>query len=107
MNRECKESDWKLFKKKIPVWQEKHMERLNEEYIKILKQNKDASSNFWELEKRIRNDKKHPGVIVEMSRSTMFTNILILLNDNVITIEDVKDFSDELNEEINYMLNRK
>ena len=27
------ESDWKLFRKKVPEWQEAYMNRLNEEYI--------------------------------------------------------------------------
>ena len=36
------------------------MERLNKEYIELLSSNdKNASERFWELEKRIKKDKKH------------------------------------------------
>ena len=28
------EKDWRLFKEKLPCWQERHMARLNEEYMK-------------------------------------------------------------------------
>ena len=30
------ESDWKLFRQRIAVWQENHMERLCREYIELL-----------------------------------------------------------------------
>lgn len=47
-----KESDWKLFKKLIPIWQERYMTKLNKEYIGILIQDKEASTIFWELNDR-------------------------------------------------------
>ena len=33
---EFPESDWKLFRKRIVVWQKGHMEKLNREYAAIL-----------------------------------------------------------------------
>ena len=71
--------DWKLFKEKLPVWQETHMARLNSEYIELLSENANASEKFWQLEKRIRNDKKSAGVITEMSRRNVIPCILKLL----------------------------
>ena len=47
-----KESDWKLFKKLIPICQERYMTKLNKEYIGILIQDKEASTIFWELNDR-------------------------------------------------------
>ncbi len=52
------EKDWKLFKAKVPVWQENYMARLVEEYIEILQSDKSAADKFGDLEKRIRLDKK-------------------------------------------------
>ncbi len=52
-----KESDWKLFKKLSPKWQEKYMAKLNKEYIQLFLQDQPASSLFWELDKRIKQDK--------------------------------------------------
>ena len=43
------EPDWRMFKKKLPVWQEAYMERLNREYIDILSGNGYASENFGSL----------------------------------------------------------
>ncbi len=51
------ERDWKIFRKKIQNWQECYMERLAAEYIALLQTDKSASAKFWELEKRIKQDK--------------------------------------------------
>lgn len=40
------EHDWKIFRKKIPDWQEAYMERLSKEYILLLQSEKKASSKF-------------------------------------------------------------
>lgn len=63
------EADWKLFRSKIGEWQEAYMEKLNKDYIEILSGNKYPSEKFWELEKRINEDKKSAGVMLEMTRS--------------------------------------
>lgn len=76
------------------------MAKLNKEYIQLLLQDKPASSLFWELEKRIKQDKTSPGVILELARSKVVTNLVGLINDKVITFEDLNDFSDELKEEV-------
>jgi len=100
MNDMYKESDWKLFRKRIAVWQENYMDRLNREYIEILSQDKKAAEKFWELEKRIWHDKKHPGVVVDMRRSQMVWNVAILLQDGVIEAKDLEGFSEEMQEAV-------
>ena len=46
---DCLESDWKLFRKRIPVWQERYMGRLVQEYRAILDSGKLSSekSERW------------------------------------------------------------
>ena len=34
---DVKESDWKLLRKLVPGWQERYMDKLNKEYIEILR----------------------------------------------------------------------
>ena len=97
MNR-FSEKDWKLFRSKIADWQEAYMEKLNSEYIKLLSGEGNASEKFWALEKKIRQDKKDCGVQCEMSRSNQFYIMLSLLNEGAITLEDLSDFSEELQE---------
>ena len=63
------ESDWKLFRKRLPEWQERCMEQLAESYAALLAGPGKASDKFWELEKRLRKDKKRVGVVADVSRS--------------------------------------
>ena len=66
------ESDWKLFRKKLPGWQEVYMGKLNQEYSAILAGIGLASEKFWKLEKRINSDKRCTGVmVIGMSRPKM------------------------------------
>lgn len=103
-DNEFKESDWKKFRKLIPSWQERHIKKLSQEYITILNQNKLPSDNFWELENRIKQDKKSPGVLIEMSRSKMIQNIMIMLKDGIIELDELSDFSDTFKDTINTYL---
>ena len=92
--------DWALFREKISDWQEAYMNKLNKEYIELLSGEGRTSEKFWTLEERIRNDKKDTGVQLKMSRSNCIPNIISLLNEEVITMEDLDEFSDELKETI-------
>lgn len=91
-----KEQDWKLFRKKLPVWQENYMGKLIREYSEILNKKALPSEKFWELAKRIKEDKKSVGVQAVMKRSMMLENILFLINDEAIWLEDLAEFSEEL-----------
>ena len=75
--------DWKLFRERL---------------------SKPASEKFWELEKRIKEDKRHPGVIMEMSKSEVIWDIVRLIRLKVITYDDLSDFSDELQLEVKRIL---
>ena len=104
---EISKSDWKLFREKIGDWQENYMERLEQEYISLLSDDgKLASDKFWELEKRIKKDKKSSGVILQMSKSEAIWNIAYMIKLKVIALEDLEDFSDNLKEAVVLMLDR-
>ena len=62
-------ADWRLFRERIPGWQEAHMEKLNKEYIELLSGDEPASKKFWALEERIRSDKNTPGVRLQLKKS--------------------------------------
>ena len=93
------EADWKLFRKKLPDWQEAHMEKLLKEDAAVIAGSERASDKFWELEERINADKKHVGVVARMSRSKMYNNLFSLLSEGAITLQDLEDFSEDLQEE--------
>ena len=91
------ESDWKLFRSRISDWQERFMGKLVCEYTDLLTgASKPSSDKFWELEKRIKVDKKLKGVTCEMSRSTMLYNLMDLYREGAIDDSDFDGFNDEL-----------
>ncbi len=89
-----------IFLKKIVIWQDAYIDKLNKQYIELLNSDKSAAEKFWELENRIYKDKKQSGVECEISRTTMLRNILNLLTEDVITLDDLKDFSDDLQSKV-------
>lgn len=101
------EKDWKLFRSKIADWQESFMDRLNTEYIAILSKDANPSDKFWELEKRIKEDKKKAGVQVRMSRSNLIYNLISLLHEGAISFEDLEEFSDGLKETVGAFIDRQ
>lgn len=104
MQAQVNESDWKLFRSKLPGWQEAYMDRLNQEYIRLLSAPGNPADKFWELEKRIREDRKSVGVVAQMSRSYMYMNILALLADGAITLEDLNGFSEDVRERMAFIM---
>lgn len=100
---EVLKQDWKLFREKISGWQELYMDRLNQEYISILTGEGNPSDKFWALEKRIRDDKRSRGVVIQMSKQNMVYDISALIYEGVITMSDIEDFSEELKELVRYL----
>ena len=93
--------DCKLFRERLSGWQENYMGGLVKEYVNFLNDDKKpASDKFWELEKRIKEDKCHPGVIMELKKSEVIWEIVRLIRLKVITYDDLSDFSDELQMEV-------
>ena len=94
------ESDWKLYRKKVGAWQEAYIGKLCEEYVEILSRDTSSAERFWEIEKRIKRDKRKAGVIVEMRRSAAVSDILRLIDEGAIIQDDLEDFSDDLKEAV-------
>ena len=79
--------------------------RLVKEYANFLNDDKKpASEKFWELEKLIKEDKRHLGVIMELSKSEAIWDIVRLIRLKVITYYDLSEFSDKLQQEVKRIL---
>ena len=50
---------------------------------------------------------RNPGIQIEMTRTNFIYNIIALINNDVISIEGLEDFSDELKETVNAFLERQ
>lgn len=103
---EITKADWKLFRSRIADWQEAYMERLIKEYVELLKGEGVASDKFWELEKRIKNDKRNPGVLIELHKQDLPFDLLQLIKLGVITTDDLEGFSEDLKDTVKYLVSR-
>ena len=98
---EISKRDWKLFREKLPAWQENYMDRLINEYIGLLSdQDKKASDKFWELG-------PHPGVILNVRKSEAIYDMVRLIRLEVITYDDLADFSEDLQQAVKLILGRE
>ena len=93
---DIKKSDWKLFRERLPGWQEKYMERLVDDYVHYLQSDAKASTKFWELEKRIKQDKRRPGVLLSLEKQNVDFDLMRLMKDGAIEEKDLEGFSQEL-----------
>ena len=98
------EKDWRIFREKVPGWQERYMDGLCKEYAELLSSGGNPSERFWALHDRIQRDKRSIGVQIEMRRSMMRQNLMLLLRENVITSADLGCFSDDLRAQIEQLL---
>ena len=81
------------------------MEKLCIDYAAMLNDsNIDASERFWILNKRIREDRRSPGVQIEVRKSTVFFDIAQLVGYEVITLDDLSEFSTELQEAVRMII---
>lgn len=95
---------WRLFRERLTGWQEDYMTRLVKQYAELLDGDLPASSKFWQLEERINQDKKTPGVRLQLKKSTVTWNIAYFLDCDVITFADLAGFSTELVEAVRHTL---
>ena len=103
---EISKADWKLYRERVSDWQEHYMEQLTKEYVELLTSPGNASDHFWALEKRIKQDKKHPGVLIELRKSTALWDIACFVRAKVITMNDLEGFSADLIDAVKLILSR-
>ena len=82
------------------------MERLLKEYVKMLQSKKPASKKFWDLDERIKADKKNPGVQMQLDKGEAIYDIVKMINLGIINQEELADFSDSLKADVQELLDR-
>ena len=80
---------------------------LNKKYIKLLSSDEPASVKFWKLDERIRKDKRKPGVQMDLDKSEVPWDLARLIKDKVITMDDLSDFSEDMQEWVQYLISMK
>ena len=104
---EISKQDWLLFRKKIGELQEAYMEKQILEYAELLRSKSLASEMFWKLEKRIKNDKRSRGVVLEIRKQNVIYDLAAMILDGIITLDDLEDFSDDLKDAVRFMVTRQ
>lgn len=82
------------------------MDRLCREYIELLSGDHDSSEKVWQLDKRIKEDKRKPGIQLQFNQTNFICDMIAPMNDGVITVGDLENFSDELRETVNAFLEK-
>lgn len=93
---EISKADWKLFQDRLRLWQENYMQRLIDGYIEMLQGPGNASSKFWQLERKLKSDRLNPGVSLVLDKQEVINDIANMIKIGVITIDDLEGFSEEL-----------
>ena len=97
-------ADWTLFQSLLPQWQERFMSRLCDKYAAVLTGPYRGSEAFWEVKRLIRQDMKRIGAMGGVEQSEVACIIADLLREQVITAEDLADFSDEVKGTVNNLM---
>ena len=103
---EISKADWKLYRERVSDWQEHYMEKIIKEYVELITSTGNASDHFGYLDKRIKQDKKHPGVLIELRKSTALWDIAYFVRDKVITMNELEGFSEDLIDAVKLILSR-
>ena len=97
---EISKADWKLFQERLRLWQENYMERLLSEYIKMLQGPENASSKFWQLDRKLKSDRLNPGVSLVLDKQEVINDLVNMIKIGVITLDDLEGFSEGLIHEV-------
>ena len=97
-------SDWKLFRERLPGWQERFMNRFLLDYAQMISSDGAASDRFWALDERLKQDKKSPGVLMSPSKSELPWDLARMIRCGVISSLDLDGFSEELMEGVKRIL---
>ena len=102
MERKPKESDWKIFRKRVPEWRERYLGMKNKDIIGVLTdKNKTPTEQFWDAKEKM---EKEARILVDCldghSRSKMHWYLYLMHRHGLIQDADLEEFSEELREQL-------
>ena len=81
-------------------------DKLNHQYIDLLNGDGLASDKFWELNRRIREDRKSLDVQMELRKPDLPYTLVNLLHEKIITEDDLNQFSNVLQDSVKQLQER-
>lgn len=104
---EISKNDWKLFRERLPEWQERYMDKLIHEYVELLSDDgRRPSERFWMLNQRIRDDRRKPGVQLELHKQRITFDLANLIADSAISLNELCGFSEEIQDTVRLLHKR-
>lgn len=107
-NKSVKESDWRLFRERVPEWRERYLDNVNDEIASIFTSEEATPTEiFWKAKERMDDEAQ---ILVDCldghSRSNMRMHLLLMHRHGLIDDADLGEFSEGLRERI-LMLSRE
>ena len=102
MNDRIKESDWKIFKELRPQALQRYCKRVMEDVNKVIHDNEgDAHERYIEMYKIVQDgDKKLALMFDGFSRSKALDQMVMYYGNDLLSEEEIAQFSDETQERI-------
>ena len=102
MNEDPKESDWKRYRDLVEFLKERYLKETNQRLCAILTDgNRSATDQFWDAFNEMKKEKKVlQDCLDRHSRSYMYLSMLLMLRHGMLKEEDLKGFSEELQEQL-------
>ena len=102
MNGKPRESDWKQFRSMVEFLRERYLKEKNQQLTQIITDTERTPTNqFWDTFEEMKKEKK---ILEECldghSRSRMYMSMLLMLRYGMLKEEDLKEFSEELQEQL-------
>lgn len=99
---DVKESDWRLFRDRVPEWRERYLGTVNEEIADMLGSDDGTPMEiFWEAKERMDEEGKILRDCLDgHSRSNMTMHLLLMYRHGLIDDADLDAFSDNLRDHI-------
>lgn len=100
MERKPLESDWKIFRKRVPEWRERYLLKKNEEIVGLLTdEGKSPTERFWDAKERMKEEAKLLRECLDgHSRSKMEWYLLLMHTRGFVQDNDLEEFSEQLRE---------
>ena len=102
MNGKPKKSDWKQFRGMVKFLKERYLKEKNQQFAEILTDRERTPTNqFWDTFEKMKKEKKILEDCLDgHSRSGMDLSMLLMLRYGMLKEEDLKGFSEELQEQL-------
>lgn len=83
------------------------MDNLTCEYAKLLTDDSlRPSERFWTLNKRIQEDRRRPGVQLELRKQNVVLELARLIADGAVSLDELDGFSEELQNMVRVLYKR-